>query len=262
MTTLHDLLSVRDLAAAYRARRPLSPIEVTEYFLERIDRIDSDVRSMVTVTPEARHSARCSRRTTNRTGRPESDARCPGRDQGPHRREGRAHHRRQRRTPRQRRDLLVRRVEPPRSRRSRTARQGEHPRVRVRRHHRTDRQPVGEWPPRRGLVRWTGGRARRRADAAGCRHRHRRVDPHPREPVRRLRPQAHPWRRERFRRDSARAIARRGRPDGSPSPRPRAGDVGDVRDMPPPIRPLRTQRCGGGPRRDVFDSVCSPTPGG
>jgi len=64
VTTLHDLLSVRDLAAAYRARRPLSPIEVTEYFLERIDRIDSDVRSMVTVTPELamRHAAAAARR--------------------------------------------------------------------------------------------------------------------------------------------------------------------------------------------------------
>ena len=64
MTTLHDLLSVRDLAAAYRARRPLSPIEVAEYFLERIDRIDSDVRSMVTVTPELamRHAAAAARR--------------------------------------------------------------------------------------------------------------------------------------------------------------------------------------------------------
>lgn len=52
MTTLHDLLSVRHLAHAYRARRSLSPVEVAEYFLERIDRIDGDVRSMVTVTPE------------------------------------------------------------------------------------------------------------------------------------------------------------------------------------------------------------------
>lgn len=62
--TPHDLLSVRDLAAAYRARRPLSPIEVAEYLFERIDRIDSDVRSMVTVTPELgmRQAAAAARR--------------------------------------------------------------------------------------------------------------------------------------------------------------------------------------------------------
>ncbi|MEI2705343.1 MAG: amidase family protein [Ilumatobacteraceae bacterium] len=59
-TNAQPLLSVGDLAAAYRRRcRPLSPVEVTEVFLERIERFDERIRSMVTVTPDlARRHAR------------------------------------------------------------------------------------------------------------------------------------------------------------------------------------------------------------
>ena len=43
--------TITELAAAYR-RRTLSPVEVTQAMLQRIDRLDPALRSYVTVTPE------------------------------------------------------------------------------------------------------------------------------------------------------------------------------------------------------------------
>lgn len=46
-------LSIDRLAAEYRQRRrPLAPLEVTEFFLERIGRLDAKIRSIVTVTSD------------------------------------------------------------------------------------------------------------------------------------------------------------------------------------------------------------------
>ena len=59
------LLDIGALSKAYRRRRsPLSPVEVTEEFLERIASRDDDLRAMVTVTADrARlHARRATRR--------------------------------------------------------------------------------------------------------------------------------------------------------------------------------------------------------
>ncbi|WP_395107246.1 amidase [Actinomadura sp. SCN-SB] len=57
MTHTHDLGAMR-LAAAIRARE-LSPVEVTEHYLDRIERLDSRLGAFVTSTPErAREEAR------------------------------------------------------------------------------------------------------------------------------------------------------------------------------------------------------------
>ena len=53
MTALAEYLSVEWLASAYRrADSPLSPLEVTEFFLDRIERFDGELQSMVTVTAD------------------------------------------------------------------------------------------------------------------------------------------------------------------------------------------------------------------
>lgn len=52
MSVLGERLSVQGLAAAFRTREPLSPMDVTAFFLERIDRLDADVHSMVTVSTD------------------------------------------------------------------------------------------------------------------------------------------------------------------------------------------------------------------
>lgn len=64
MTDLDVALSAERLASAYRRRRALSPVEVTELFLDRIERFDGDVRSMVTVTGDLarRQAERAARR--------------------------------------------------------------------------------------------------------------------------------------------------------------------------------------------------------
>lgn len=46
-----EFKSIEDLADAYRARK-LSPVEVTQLMLDRIDTLDPDLRSYLTVTPE------------------------------------------------------------------------------------------------------------------------------------------------------------------------------------------------------------------
>lgn len=57
VTYLHDLTALR-LAAAIR-RRELSPVEITEHYLDRIERLDGQVGAYLTVTPElAREQAR------------------------------------------------------------------------------------------------------------------------------------------------------------------------------------------------------------
>ena len=50
MTAIHDL-TVTELAAAIRAGQ-LSPVEITEHYLQRIDRLNEQVGAFYTVTPE------------------------------------------------------------------------------------------------------------------------------------------------------------------------------------------------------------------
>ena len=50
MTQIHDL-TVTELAAAIRAGQ-LSPVEITEHYLQRIDRLNEQVGAFYTVTPE------------------------------------------------------------------------------------------------------------------------------------------------------------------------------------------------------------------
>ena len=50
MTTIHDL-SALEQAAAIRSRE-LSPVEIVEHYLERIERIDAQVGGFVTVTAD------------------------------------------------------------------------------------------------------------------------------------------------------------------------------------------------------------------
>lgn len=53
MTDLARFLSVERLAMDYRRRRrPVSPVEVTEFFLERIERLDPKIHSVVAVTAD------------------------------------------------------------------------------------------------------------------------------------------------------------------------------------------------------------------
>src|SRR5690349_15298577 len=57
VTHIHDL-SAREQAAAIRARE-LSPTELTEHYLERIDRLNDQVGAYITVTAEiAREQAK------------------------------------------------------------------------------------------------------------------------------------------------------------------------------------------------------------
>lgn len=57
--TLDARMTVSGLAAAYRRRRPLSPVDVVEAYLDRIERFDPEVRALVTVTADlARRQAR------------------------------------------------------------------------------------------------------------------------------------------------------------------------------------------------------------
>lgn len=50
MTSIHDLTAL-ELAAAVR-RRELSPVEITDHYLDRIERLDSSVGAYITVTSE------------------------------------------------------------------------------------------------------------------------------------------------------------------------------------------------------------------
>ena len=57
VSEIHDLTAVRQ-AALFR-RRELSPVEVTDHYLDRIERLGDEVGAFVTVTPElARQQAR------------------------------------------------------------------------------------------------------------------------------------------------------------------------------------------------------------
>ena len=50
VTEIHDL-TVTELAAAIRAGQ-LSPVEITEHYLQRIERLNEQVGAFYTVTPE------------------------------------------------------------------------------------------------------------------------------------------------------------------------------------------------------------------
>ena len=50
MTEIHDL-TVTELSAAIRAGQ-LSPVEITEHYLQRIERLNEQVGAFYTVTPE------------------------------------------------------------------------------------------------------------------------------------------------------------------------------------------------------------------
>ncbi|MEZ5220292.1 MAG: amidase [Ilumatobacteraceae bacterium] len=65
MIDLERMLSVSRLATEYRRRRQaLSPVDVTDFFLDRVERIDPKIKSMVTVTPDLarRQAAAAARR--------------------------------------------------------------------------------------------------------------------------------------------------------------------------------------------------------
>lgn len=69
MAEIHDLTAC-DLAAAIRARR-LSPVEVTEHYLARIEALNDQVGAFITVTAEqARDDARKAERTVQETADP------------------------------------------------------------------------------------------------------------------------------------------------------------------------------------------------
>ena len=62
VTEIHDL-TVTELAAAIRARQ-LSPVEITEHYLQRIERLNEQVGAFYTVTPElAREQAAAAEKT-------------------------------------------------------------------------------------------------------------------------------------------------------------------------------------------------------
>ena len=71
VTDIHDL-TVTELAAAIRAGR-LSPVEITEHYLQRIDRLNEQVGAFYTVTPElAREQAAAAEKAVS------SELRSPG----------------------------------------------------------------------------------------------------------------------------------------------------------------------------------------
>ncbi len=76
MTQIHDL-TVTELAAAIRGGE-LSPVEITDHFLERIDRLGDQVGAFYTVTHDrARQEAAAAEKTVAETGRDERSALPP-----------------------------------------------------------------------------------------------------------------------------------------------------------------------------------------
>ena len=174
-------------------RREVSPLELTEHYLERADRLDS-VGAFVTLTPERARRARGRSRRSGRGARP-ALRRADG-DQGPQPHRRGAHDLRLGGVRRLRARRLRRRHPLARGRRPGQPRQDQHPGVRVALLHRARRRAagghaVGPHPHGRRLVRGSGGRGRRRAGAARPGLRRRRLDPDPGLLLRAGRPQAH-----------------------------------------------------------------------
>ncbi len=189
-----------ELAGAIR-RKEVSPVEVVDGYLERIDeldprlnafchRADDDVRKAAAAAADAVVHADVDRR-------PPAVPRRPAADQGPRRRGRLAHDPRVRR----RQPGAGRRIGPGRAavrgRGVRAAREDHHLRVRHRALHRERGpghlpQPMGPRPHAGRLVEWLGRRGRRRDGADRARRRRRRLDPHPGVVQRPRRAQAHP----------------------------------------------------------------------
>ena len=153
------------------AARDLSPVELTRAYLERIERVDDDVNSYITVLAEqALAQARALEDELARGQRRGPLHGIPLGAEGQHRHGRHSHDGRERR---------VRRPDPERGRRvraqaarrgRRVPRQAEHARVRVRRHvgrHalRARAQSVESRPPPRRLVRRLGAPPSRRGSA-------------------------------------------------------------------------------------------------
>ena len=69
VTHIHDL-SAREQAAAIRDRE-LSPVDITEHYLTRIDRLDDQVGAFITVTAEiARDQAKAAEKASSPTTLP------------------------------------------------------------------------------------------------------------------------------------------------------------------------------------------------
>ena len=190
-------MSATELALRIR-RRQLSPVEVVDAFLARIEARNPSLNAFVYFGFEdARQRAQGSRTGVDvrRGARPA--ARCPGGDQGPVRLQtGMGEHLRRRAgAQEQRRRLLLRVCRAHREGRRDPGRQDQQPGDGLSRHVRQlPVRPVAQsvqpgQEQRRVVGRQRGGRRRRHA-AAGRRDRRRRLDPHPRVMVRRLRLQA------------------------------------------------------------------------
>ena len=173
-------MTAAELAAAIR-RKKLSPVEVVDATLERIEKLKA-LNAYVTVDADGARSARAAERADAPGRQARSAARGAVFSEGsdPHQR--RAHDLRDAALSRQRPHPGCADRRAPEGRRRHHDRQDEHADVRLGRRYRqlavrSDAQSVGSRAHARRLLRRRGGGSGRRAGPAGHRHRRRRLDP-------------------------------------------------------------------------------------
>ena len=187
--------TIAELAAGLR-RRDFSSQELTRHYLDRIERLDPRLNAFITVTADSALAAAAAADAALRPRRGRAPDRHPHRPQGHLLHQRGTHHLRVADARQLRRPLRRHRGRTPGRRRGRDARQDQHGRVRhglVQRDQllRPGEEPLGPDPGPRRVLRRLGRGGRRPALPRRHRHRHRRLHPPARGPVRHHRHQAH-----------------------------------------------------------------------